>query len=285
MSSGERAGPHLAACAALAVASALAACSTAPVIPASAAVPAGAVAHCRNNDTVVVGPYRYENNMWGLDKVKGFTPSQCLMTRDVGGRRQVGWTWQWPGFDRTVFAYPQIIYGWKPWSGGKPTDTRYPLRVDRVAELTIDYTVSTQATGTYNLAPEIWLTRDGQWSEQPDPKAITGEIMFWMDYRDGATPAGSIVGRPVVGGITYELWKMENIGNKGDGTGWTIYSFRSPTRQLSGKIPVHELLAYMVAQGHVKPDEHVASVEFGNEVMGGSGTTWVESFEITTRVK
>lgn len=258
---------------------ALAACQSTPVAP-SSPLPADVRAHCKNGETMVFGPYKYENNMWGLDKARGFTPEQCLLTREVDGRTEVGWKWHWPGLDYTVFAYPQIMYGWKPWSGGKPSDVRFPLRVDRITQLTIDYAVETEATGSYNLAPEVWLIRDGQWSEKPDPTRISGEIMFWMDYREGATPAGHVVGRPVVGGVTYELWKRDNIGDKGDGTGWTIYSFKSPTRQRSGRIPVHELLAYMVANKHIRTDEHVASVEFGNEVMGGTGTTWVKRFKV-----
>lgn len=243
--------------------------------------PAAATPWCEPYATVVTGAYRYENNMWGADKARGFTPRQCLLSREAtGGGTEMGWTWDWAGHDRTVFAYPQIIYGWKPWSGGRPTDPHFPLRVDRIKTLTLDYAVETTAEGSYNLAPEVWLTKDGGWSERPDPTRITTEIMFWMDSRGGATPAGHIVERPVIGGVTYELWKMDNIGNKGDGRGWTIYSFRAPTPQLSASIPLHELLAHMVAQGHVAPDEHVASVEFGNEVMGGRGTTWVRRFEI-----
>jgi hypothetical protein len=226
---------------------ALSACQSTPVAP-SSPLPADVRAHCKNGETMVFGPYKYENNMWGLDKARGFTPEQCLLTREVDGRTEVGWKWHWPGLDYTVFAYPQIMYGWKPWSGGKPSDVRFPLRVDRITQLTIDYAVETEATGSYNLAPEVWLIRDGQWSEKPDPTRISGEIMFWMDYREG--------------------------------TGWTIYSFKSPTRQRSGRIPVHELLAYMVDNKHIRTDEHVASVEFGNEVMGGTGTTWVKRFKV-----
>jgi hypothetical protein len=273
---------------ALCTAALMAACSNVPSPEATAAPAAGAPgrnlpdvqAQCRNGDTQVIGAYKYENNMWGADKARGFTPEQCLLTRTVNGSKQVGWTWYWPGMDRSVFAYPQIMWGWKPWSGGKPSDARFPARVGDLKSLTMDFEVQTDAQGTYNLAPEIWLTSSGAWSEAPNPKLITTEIMFWMDYQQGATPAGSIVDRPVINGVAYELWKMDNIGNKGDGTGWTIYSFKSPTIQHAGRIDIQALLAYMVGKGWVSKDEYVASVEFGNEVMGGSGTTWVKRFEV-----
>jgi hypothetical protein len=91
------------------------------------------------------------------------------------------------------------------------------------------------------------------------------------------------VDSPKIDGVTYELWKEDSIGDKGDGSGWLLYSFKSPTIQHRGKISLHTLLRYLVEKGLVKADEYVASVEFGNEVMGGSGTTWVKHFEIEVK--
>jgi hypothetical protein len=288
---------HLVPCAALAAVALTSGCAgTAPAgsstnttaasssaVTAPGRAQAGVQAHCAAWDSQIVGPYKYENNVWGIDKARGFKPDQCLLTRTVDGRREIGWTWDWPGMDRTVFAYPQIMWGWKPWSGGAPSDKRFPMRVGDLKRLVMDYQVETEAAGTYNLAPEVWLTSSGAWSDRPNPRIITTEIMFWMDYQQGATPAGSIVDRPIIGGVNYELWKMDNIGNKGDGKGWTIYSFKSPTIQHSGSIDIRALLTYMVGKGWVSADEYVASVEFGNEVMGGRGTTWVKKFEVTAQ--
>jgi hypothetical protein len=239
----------------------------------------GVTAHCEAWASHVDGPYKYENNVWGSNKVKG-AYEQCLLRRKRDGREEVGWTWTFPGFDPSVFAYPQIIFGWKPWSGGKPTDARFPLRVGDARHLALHYEVETEASGSYNLAPEIWITESGEWSEQPNPKLISAEIMFWMDYNEGARPAGRVIETPEFDGVTYELWKADEIGDKGDGKGWALYSFKSPTVQHQGTISIHQLLAYLAQKGHVDPNHYVASVEFGNEVMGGSGTTWVKRFEV-----
>lgn len=251
-----------------------------PDFPAPGRGEAGVSADCAAWASAIVGPYKYENNVWGIDKAHGFTPEQCLLRRTQDGHDEIGWTWNWPGNDPTVFAYPQIMFGWKPWSGGTPSDPRFPLRISDMQSLSLDYEVETQAEGSYNLAPEIWLTHSGKWSEKPDPTLITTEIMFWMDYRKDAVPAGKIVDQPVLGGVRYDLFRADNIGNRGDGRGWTLYSFRSPTRQLSGRIPIDELLRYMTGKGLVSANDYVASVEFGNEVVGGSGTTWVRRFAV-----
>jgi len=242
----------------------------------------GVEAKCGEFFTINEGPYRYENNTWGSHKARGRW-EQCLLEREVDDRVERGWTWNWPGLDPSVFAYPEIIYGWKPWSGGVSTDPRFPLKVADVKHLVIRYKVETQATGAYNLAPEIWLTRSGHASNSPNPGIITTEIMFWMDYRAEARPAGRIVDNPVVDGVTYELWKADSIGDKGNGQGWVLYSFKSPRIQHEGTISVHSLLAYMVEKQLIKADEYVASVEFGNEVVGGSGTTWIKNFAIEVK--
>ena len=63
--------------------------------------------------------------------------------------------------------------------------------------------VETKAEGSYNLAPEIWLMEGGQSSVKADPRRITAEVMFWMDYKDGARPAGEIISTPTLDGVTY----------------------------------------------------------------------------------
>jgi len=260
---------------------ALAACRKKPGSAPGKSLP-GVDAKCGEFFTINEGPYRWENNTWGSGKARG-RYEQCLLEREVDGKTERGWTWNFPGLDPSVFAYPEIIYGWKPWSGGRTTDKRFPLKVADVKHLVINYHIEMQATGAYNLAPEIWLTRSGHASNSPNPSTITTEIMFWMDYKAEARPAGSIVEHPVVDGVTYELWKADSIGDKGNGQGWVLYSFKSPKIQHQGTISVHSLLGYMSQKNLIKQDEYVASVEFGNEVMGGTGTTWVKRFDIEVR--
>jgi hypothetical protein len=164
----------------------------------------------------------------------------------------------------------------KPWSGGASTDARFPIKVSDVGALSLEYEVETSATGSYNLAPEIWLTD----SARPNPKSITSEVMFWMDYAEGARPAGSIIDHVELDGVTYELWREESIGADANGKGWQLLSFKSPERQLKGRIDIAALLRHLTAAKLVSTSDYVASVEFGNEIMGGTGTTWIHHFDV-----
>jgi hypothetical protein len=224
------------------------------------------------------GRYRYENNVWGSKKARGKF-KQCLLTRERNGKTEVGWSWDWPGFDPSVFAYPEVVVGWKPWSGGATTDPHFPLRVSEVRTLTLDYEVESEMTGSYDLAPEIWLTDAGA-STQPNPRSITTEVMFWMDHTDGARPAGKVVDEPTFSGVKYELWREDSIGVDANGKGWRLLSFKSPEKQLKGRIDIAALLHYLVERQLASTSDYVAGVEFGNEVMGGTGTTWIRQFDV-----
>ena len=179
-----------------------------------------------------------------------------------------------------MFAYPEIEFGWKPWSGGKSTDARFPLKVSALPHLALNYEVETQANGSYDLAPEVWLIDSPGGSQAADPKSITTEVMFWMDYAAGARPAGQVIETVTLDGLAYELWKEDNIGVAANGKGWRLLSFKSPTIRHQGTISIDTLLKHLVALKLVNPEDYLASVEFGNEVMGGSGTTWVKRFDV-----
>jgi hypothetical protein len=47
-----------------------------------------------------------------------------------------------------------------------------------------------------------------------------------------------------------------------------------------GSLPVGALLGHLRRAGLVRGGESVASVEMGNAIMGGAGTTWVHRFEV-----
>jgi hypothetical protein len=238
----------------------------------------GVLADCQAWAMRHEGRLRYENNVWGSKKAQGKF-QQCLLSREHNGKQQLGWTWSWPGFDPTVFAYPEIVVGWKPWSGGATTDARFPIKVSDVKELSLEYEVETSATGAYNLAPEIWLTETGA-TPRANPKSIITEVMFWMDYAAGARPAGSIIDHVELNGVTYELWREENIGADANGKGWQLLSFKSPQRQLKGRIDIASLLRHLATAKLARTSDYVASVEFGNEIMGGTGTTWIKHFDV-----
>lgn len=150
----------------------------------------GVVSHCAAWTSVVEGPWRYTNDQWGANKAQGAF-EQCLLTRDTADGRHIGWTWQWPGFDPTVFAYPSATFGWEPWAGGTSTDARFPMRLGDLVTLDLSYEVQTEAEGAYNLGAEIWLT-----SAAPSTKTRSHRPVPSSTSRSWAGPATNYGRRP-----------------------------------------------------------------------------------------
>ena len=222
----------------------------------------------------------YENNVWNHAAVSRENRLQCLLKRVVDGKVQHGWRWQWPRGSGEVKAYPEVVFGHKPWL---PTSTTgsLPRRISAIDELAVAYRVDMQARGRYNLAFDIWVTN----SDRPTPSAITHEIMIWVGDRVRAwePSPGNRVKRVMIGDAAYDLhirphaeWLTEH------GAPNVVYiAFNTRRARLDGGIDLKDFLDYLTDNGHLPADAYVASVELGNEVMHGTGEVWLESYEIS----
>ena len=237
----------------------------------------GVTSDCTNYSTTSQGRFQYHNSMWAQDKAQG-PFEQCVVARKIAGKTQLGWTWNWPGYEPLGFGYPEIIFGWKPWSA-QSTTPALPLRISEIRALTVRYAVVTEHTGKVALSLSMFVT-DSSAASAANPRAIVAELVLWLDYPEQATPVGTRTAVFDVAGTGYELWHTPQHGDRGDGSGWDLYYLKGPNHQRQGAIQIRPLLDWLQQQNLVRSDRFVASVELGNELMGGSGTTWVEDFDV-----
>ena len=236
--------------------------------------------YCRDWAKLRNAGFVYENNVWNQGAVKREHRTQCLLKRVVDGKVQYGWRWQWPRGDGSVKAYPEVIYGHKPWFASSTT-AKLPRRISTLNELSVAYDVEMQARGRYNLAFDVWVTN----SDRPAPSTITHEIMIWVGERARAWEPypGKRVKRVTIDDAAYDLtikqhaeWLPEH------GAPNVVYiAFNARTAQTSGSLDVKQFLDYLTENGHLPADGYVASVELGNEVMHGSGELWLKSYDIS----
>jgi hypothetical protein len=172
-----------------------------------------------------------------------------------------------------------VIFGWKPWSSQSTTPS-LPLRIADVRALTVRYAVKTEHTGKIALSLSAFVT-DSSAASAPNPRAIVAELMVWLDYPDDATPVGKRTAAFDVAGTSYELWHTPQHGDRGDGSGWQLFYFKGPNHQRRATVQVQPLLEWLTKQNLIASDRFIASVELGNELMSGSGTTWVEDFDVS----
>ena len=222
----------------------------------------------------------YENNVWNHATVRRENRRQCLLERVVGGKVQYGWSWQWPRGSGEVKAYPQVVFGHKPWLPASTTSS-LPRRISAIDELSVAYRVDMRAGGRYNLAFDIWVTN----SDRPTPSAITHEIMIWVGDRVRAwepSPGNRVKG-VTIGDAAYDLYirpRAEWLREHG-APNVAYIAFNARRARLEGTIDLKDFLDYLTENRHVPADAYVASVELGNEVMRGSGEVWLERYGIS----
>jgi len=218
---------------------------------------------CNGWSQETLGPYIIENNIWGQGSINNYT--QCIyITEDSS----FGWNWDWPNQGYNVKAYPEVIYGKKPWST-QSTHPSLPLKIGDVESFVVDFNLTMSGSGSYNLAFEFWVTSDSMSMEDE----ITTEVMIWTD-QNIIEPAGTQIAIPFFDGYYYNLY--QEIFD-----GWTYFAFVSDTPQHQGTLNVYNFLSYMVALGLLDQDEYIGSFEMGNEVVYGTGSTDIHEFSVS----
>jgi hypothetical protein len=203
-----------------------------------------------------------ENNCWGA----GDHPYEQQVFLRENGTPIAGWCWNALRPHGGVMAFPEIIYGQKPWlqiGCGK-----LPLPLASCYGLTVDYATRSQGTGEFNTAFECWLT-DGE----PSKESILDEVMFWVGNQGSKQPAG----RRVLNESNFELWQAEPEGERQ----WKITTMVCREPVPAGVLDIGNNLRNLVGSAYIRDNLTLASVEFGNEVHSEAGWTVIDKYEVT----
>ena len=220
----------------------------------------------------------YTNNVWNKQAAGEAAWRQCIIAEAAGDER-MGWQWSWPENRRAVFGYPQIRTGTSPWTPDQAIGTTLPRRLDALEQLQVRHRLSGEATSEFNVATSLWLG-DGL---PPQKEAIRAEIMIWTYSTEGHfAPAGRRVDRIQAGGREWEVWLDEHWGDvsKANDNKWIYLVFRATDPALSADTDILSLLRSAESEGYIDRDWTVYDVELGMEVMGGTGTMFLDAFEV-----
>lgn len=268
---------------ALAAALALGACSKAPpspppplpgpqATPPAPPPPTAAVTapefplNCNESAVTALGLYMAENNAWGKGDLQGW--SQCMgVGYNSAGGFAARWTWDWPEGKGNVKAYPEIVFGHKP---GYPqsSNTVLPRKLSQIQRAQLSYEVSTVRYGAGNMAVDMWLSS----TDRPDTftvPPISHEIMVWLDHFGPMYAGGQQVDQVTLDGVPYRVY----LGDK-FGLGWRYVAFlpNIPLRP-AARMDLKAFFQYLKGKGWIQGDEHLAAINFGNEIISGKGET------------
>jgi Ca2+-binding RTX toxin-like protein len=175
----------------------------------------------------------------------------------------------------TIRAYPEVIFGPAPMSGGhKASDIGgvFPVQVSTLSQLTADYDVSYKGnTSGFNVSFDIWLT------DTPNGGAdtITSEVMVWV-HKGGFDPTGEVVGTYSNDSVTGKIYASK----AGD---WTYTAVVLDADTPKGQIDIASILKTLEGLKLVSSADYVASVELGAEVVSGAGSLTINNLDLDVR--
>ena len=238
---------------------------------------------CEDYQTHAIDQGVLYNNVWNKQADTTGQGIQCLESRESDGVTEFGWSWHWPKTQRAVFGYPQIKLGTSPWAPLPAGDARFPVQISQLNKLRLAFAVDTNSDGDFNLATSLWLLREPLTSDKAEPEKIAAEVMLWTYATQGQfSPAGKKLGEFQLENQAWELWAD---GDWRDVSGananhWVYIVFKAKQNALVADVNLLALLQQAVAKKLIAADFYVADIELGNEVMGGSGISWVKSFQL-----
>jgi len=224
--------------------------------------------------TVVDGRYRLFNNSWNRGASSG-RHRQKIFVNDDNGKPVFGWVWKWKD-SSGVATYPEIQAGVSPWNGEVAPDSGFPFQAG-AKKLVVNYDISLNASGSYNLAFEFWAVS----ALPPSKSTISHEVMIWISGERLAA-AGSEVGKTTIAGNNFSI----NLNkNHGDISGvnqntWTIITLIAGKPILHGPLDVGQIIDYLLKSGYLTDKHYIANLELGDEVQHGSGTTVVRNYSV-----
>lgn len=217
---------------------------------------------------LVLGDYTLSTNAWGKGVLTNFI--NCVQGSTLGTISQSGvaavfnWNWGLPTIGSGVKAYPEILY--RP--AGKSLQ---PIPFSKVGNLTMHHDISLSATGTYNVAYDLWADSVSSINRWPHDAEIMIKLSAnWLD--------GPIVDTVNLGGVTYDVTVAPMVQNSGT---WKLISFNSKAPYLKGDIPLKQFTDYLIAKSILPPSYHISTIEFGHEIVDGVGVSTIHSYSVT----
>lgn len=139
-----------------------------------------------NWEMIEVAPgFTLINNMWATE---GEGTEQTIYHFDDG---TYGWEWEREATGIENPNFPEILFGVKPWGDEEFTLDALPLRIGEIDSLEMELDViydifeDAEGEGNWNLAFELWLTKDKPAPGEDVADTITDEVMIWFDWQDG----------------------------------------------------------------------------------------------------
>lgn len=216
-----------------------------------------------------------ETNMWR--PLGNPSTAVCVFYDDAGlpsPSAPWGFEWNITGSGGNVIAFPNIGFGQKPWREMGVSTAAAPI-LSRDIQLSYAYSLE-DIVGVHNVTASAWIT-SGDVSTASD---VVAEVMIWTERTGSIVPSGEAIEAGIsIGGRTYTLWRDTTMSS-GSNT-WVYYAFVPEGTFRSGTLPIRSFLEHLEDAGHLVASQHLVSVDFGAEVVSGTGVMTVTQASVS----
>lgn len=230
--------------------------------------PAHAAQVCNNGDSITMGKYWLNSNLWGASSGTG---SQCISSTSQNGDT-IAWStnWNWSGSSNSVKSYDSSVLGWH-W-GWKLSNTGLPVQLSANTNVNTSWSFNLNQTtaGGQDVAYDIWISTDPNLGNA-NP---TDEVMIWLDHTGSIQPVGSQQTTTSIDGASWNLWE-------GNASGWTVHSFVRTATTTSASLNLSDFFNYLITSRGLSSSKYLLSVESGTEVFTGAGTLNTTAYSVT----
>jgi hypothetical protein len=184
--------------------------------------------------------FQVNNDVWGDPHNYHI---QCVFA-GVGG---LGWRWLKPNFSYQPY-FPNLTFN---------VSRNMPTTVAQLGKLQVTFSARVRATGTYNLAFDIWFSSDQSGNH------ITDEVMVWLLWTNRTINLPTVVndGFSNYGYITFNLQ-------------WRFHAFFLLANRIPFSVDLKKLFNFAEVHGYLR------TISLGNEVFSGSGETIIYAINI-----
>ena len=226
------------------------------------------VESCDNGFEIIIGNYIIQNNKWGENNFPG---NQCVWL--MGPDTLFGWNWSYPNNDNE-YKYPEIITGRKPW-GPNTNYPNLPGVIETIKNINVSFDTKIESDGKNNLAFDIWVHNTNQ-KNNISPDNILAEIMIWVNDNNLCC-WGEKQGEVSFDNFEYEIYKTELSHIPGDNY---YILFYSKVPMLNQQINIMNFINYTVQKGWISEKNVVSSIEFGTEIVEGTGRIEISKYAV-----
>ncbi|NQT25309.1 T9SS type A sorting domain-containing protein [candidate division KSB1 bacterium] len=205
---------------------------------------------------VLGGEYGISNNVWGGGPGVG---EQCI---DVYPDSTYFKVTHSTHDDNEVASYP-FIYKGCHWGGCTTVNNPFPMQIWELESAPFTWEINTEGVnGVWNAAFEAFFSPTGATSPNGG-----GELMIWLDYHGGASPAGSLIEVVNIGGIDWNLryvvWDI-----------WNYIAYQAVTPIDSVTLDLKDFIHDACTRGYLQTNWFFDNMEAGFEIWrDGQGLT------------